>query len=247
MISGSQNSVPGAGRSAALVILVGITANRLQRSHLASYFKSQGDYDVYLPFIPYVLGLRLCGLWLGHVLNFKVFSRNYQRIHFVNFIGGGYVFRSLSQALQGRPLGRIVYVRSPIQEEVPRVLARRFTKTGLLLFRGKMLADLSADWITKLPFPRTSEAQGLVIETGTSRAALSLGIGRDTLPCNAWAHDVLLPGADDVIEVSASHDEIYEFRDMLAHVLQFLASGRFSGPPGLMPEAQPSPPKSSDG
>lgn len=227
-MSGRLTPDSGTGRPVALVILVGITATHRQRRNLAAYFSAHSNLDVYLPFIPYVFGLQASGLWLRHVLNRKVFSQGHKSVHFVNFIGGGYVFRSVCQALKGRPIGRIVYIRSPIQEEIPRVLARRLTQTGLLLSSGKMLVDLSTDWIRDLPFPQTCHEQGLVIETEISRAAMSLGLGKDAVPPADWDHDVLLPGADDVIEVPVSHDEVYDSEEVLAQILRFVEYGRFS-------------------
>lgn len=236
MSSGGQDRLQAA-RPTALVILVGLTAGRSQRLHLASYFRAQGDHEVYLPVLPYALGLHLCSIWLGHFLTSRVFIQKFRAVHFLNFIGGGYVFRFLSEDLKGRPIGRVVYVRSPIQEEVPRMLAKRFTRTGVMLLRGKGLADLSAGWIRALPFPAVNGEQGLIIETGTSKAAMNLGIGRQTPAAAEWAHDALLPGAADVIELPVSHDEVYDSEEVLSQVAHFMNRGRFMGRQGPRTEA----------
>ena len=217
------------GNRTALVILVGITARRTQRRHLRSCYSAGGNLDVHLPYIPFALGLTFCRWWIASYLRWRVFGRDYVVIHFLNFIGGGYLFRALGRELQGQPIGRIVYVRSPIQEEIPRILAGRYGRLGLTLVGGRMMADLSTTWISRLPFPRAGGEKGLIVETGVSRLARSLGLERSRLPDSAWAAGTLLPGADDVLEVAASHDEIYDDDEVLAGVLTFIANGRFGG------------------
>lgn len=221
----SVNKMPG--NRTALVVLVGITARRAQRRHLRSCFSAGGNLDIHLPYIPFALGLSFCRWWIASYLRRRVFDRGYIAIHFLNFIGGGYLFRALGQELEGQPIGRIVYVRSPIQEEIPRILAGRYGRVGLTLLGGRMMADLSTTWISQLPFPRAGGEKGLIVETGVSRLARSLGLERSRLPASAWAVETLLPGADDVLEVAASHDEIYDDEEVLAGVRTFIANGRF--------------------
>lgn len=216
------------GNRTALVIFVGITARRAQRRHLVSFFAARSGFDVYLPYIPFAAGLQACRRWVAAYLKLRVFNRGYLAIHFLNFIGGGYLFRSLGRTLEGQPVGRTIYVRSPVQEEIPRILARRYSRPGLTLLAGRMMADLSTDWIRALPFPRTGGEKGLIVETGISSLAHSLGLERSSVPDQAWATGTLLPDADDVLEVSASHDQIYEDDGVLAQAKAFFASGRFS-------------------
>lgn len=219
---------PSAGNRTAIVILVGVTGGRKQRRYLISFFTARTGFDVFLPCLPYALGLRACSGWCAAYLRRHVLNRGYLAIHFLNFIGGGYVFRSLGQTLADQRLGRVVYVRSPIQEQVPRLLAKRYTRPGLMFLGGKMMADLSSEWIRSLPFPPAGAEKGLMLEMGISRMAASLGLEFSSVPPAAWSAAELLPGADDVLEVTASHDEIYESDDALGQVVTFLDNGTFN-------------------
>lgn len=219
---------PSAGCRTAVVILVGVTAGRKQRRHLKSFFAARAGFDVFLPYLPYALGLRACSVWCAAYLRRHVLNRGYLAIHFLNFIGGGYVFRSLGQTLADQSPGRVVYVRSPIQEQIPQLLAKHYTRLGLMFLGGKMMADLSSEWIRSLPFPSAGAEKGLMLEMGISRMAASLGLEISSLPPAAWSVAELLPGADDVLEVMASHDEIYESDDALAQVATFFDSGKFN-------------------
>lgn len=216
----------------ALVILVGVTAGSKKRSSVRNYFERESTFDVFVPNLPQWLGLNLCAHWLVGYLSLNLKARKYTYVHFLNYVSGGFIFRSIDGRCDFVETGRVLYNRAPIQEEVPRQLARKFTKLGLLFAQGKMLTDLTGASIQDLPFPRSRQEQGLIIETEASLLAKSLGLSRASVPPEAWEHNRLLPNATDVLEVRLSHDDVYESELVLSQALHFLTHGKFSIPPG---------------
>jgi len=70
--------------------------------------------------------------------------------------------------------------------------------------------------------------QGLMIELGASLMANDLGINGEALPSEAWDPELMLPGADDVIRVPESHDDVFSSPAFLSLALRFFASGKFA-------------------
>ena len=48
----------------ALIILVGVTANRSKRARLNAFFSQAHECDVFVPLLPQRLGLKYCEQWL---------------------------------------------------------------------------------------------------------------------------------------------------------------------------------------
>jgi hypothetical protein len=211
----------------ALVILVGVTANPMKRGAVRNYFQRQSAFDVFVPNLPQWMGLSLCSRWLVRYLVSKFTAREYHYVHFLNYISGGFIFRSINGRCDFLRLGRVVYNRAPIQELVPRQLIRKYSEIGLVLSRGKMLTDLARGSLKDLPFPSSLKEQGLIIETEASLLARSLGLSRASVPLDAWNYTHLLPGASDVLEVSLSHDDVYQSEQFLSQALHFLNYGKF--------------------
>ncbi len=212
----------------ALVILVGITADEMKRTSVGRYFERNSDFDVYVPNMPQRFGVRVCSRWLRRYLKNTVHVENYDRVNFLNYVSGGIVFR---HELSRRPLaniGRVIYDRGPIQEEVPRVLVRKHTRFLLSLFKSQMISDVAGNWIYRLPYPPSMGEQGLMIELGATFMAKDLGINEEDIPPEAWDPECMLTGADDVIRMPESHDDVFSSPAFLSLALRFFASGKFA-------------------
>lgn len=220
----------------ALVILVGITADQMKRKYALRYFSRNLPHDVFLPELPQRLGVRWCAWRLNRYLAKTVRAPKYHRVHFLNYISGGAIFRYLYRRRALPNAGRVVYDRGPLQEEVPKALMKRHGRLVLWVAQGKMVTDLAGDWWEQLPFPRTLGEQGLLIEKGGSFLVKSLGITAEKVREEAWDHGRLLPGSADVLEVEESHDDVYTSPRVLAAMCQFLENGRFAPPPFPPPQ-----------
>ncbi len=212
----------------ALVILVGITADEMKRNSVGRYFERNSGYDVFVPDMPQRFGVRVCSWWLRRYLRDTVQVDTYDRVSFLNYVSGGIIFR---RELSRRPLaniGRVVYDRGPIQEEVPRALVRKYTWFLMSLFKSHMIADVAGKWIYRLPYPLSMGEQGLMIELGTSLMAHDLGINEEDIPAEAWDPEFMLPGADDVTRRSESHDDVYSSLAFLSFALRFFETGKFA-------------------
>jgi hypothetical protein len=211
----------------ALVILVGVTADRDKRLRVREICRAKSDFHVLAPALPKFAGLRVCARWLVSYLRFVHTRGRYERVHFLNYISGGFLFRLMGHRLDFLRIGRVLYDRGPIQEELPGILVRRYTTAGVMLARGKTTTDLAAPWIQALPFPESELEQGLIIETAASRLARDLGLTPASPEPARWRPELLLPGASDVRRVDVSHDDVYTSPLFLDEAIHFLRTGRF--------------------
>ena len=211
----------------ALVVLVGVTADARKRDFLARHLAAETDNVVLVPPVPQWRGLSCCAGWLDGYFKREGIFAEFDQVHFLNYISGGYMFRSVASSWPNERIGRIIYCRGPIQERVPAALIEKYTRIGILLTQGKMVVDLAETWIDQLPYPATCHEQGLIIETGVSQLAASLGLSTASVVSDEWKPHRLLPGANDVIRVPESHDDVYTSETFLGAVLNFFRSGHF--------------------
>ena len=218
-------------RKQALIILPGLTADKAKRDSMVHFFSDNSPYAVYLPNIPKRRSLKRCAQWLGAYLEQIVRPERYQGIQVLAFISGGFVFRKMSSNRPIRHLEHAVYIRSPIQELTLAQFRERHGYLLLWLLRGQLALDIVAINQDHLDFPSTGSGQGLIVETGISKLARSLGISRERVPAEAWEPGILLPGANDVIRVPESHDDVYTSTSVLGQALYFFAHRRFRKSP----------------
>jgi hypothetical protein len=212
----------------AVVVLVGITADRAKRKAVRRGLSRFRTSDVFVPCLPYRLGLTVCAVWLRTYLKVRVLPRRYKTIHFVNYIGGRFVFQLAAPFLSDAGLGRIVYIRSPLQERVPKRLVERYTAFLVLLAKGWGVLELArmrmdGPWTSD----KTQQEQGVLVEQEPSYLARKLGLSRAAVPRAAWDHSAMLVGASDVVDVSVSHDEAYSDPVLLSRIHEFVETGSF--------------------
>jgi len=211
----------------ALVILPGVTADRRKRNFLEEYFRSHTGYDVFLPALWQRFGLSFCAGQLDRFLRRSIAPAGYDHVHFLCYISGGFILRLAASRRPFDKWGRIVFVRSPIQERVPPLLVARYGRLPTLLRAGKMVVDLAGSSKERLPLPDTGNDQGLVLERGVSRLASSLGLRPEDFADLRAAGEFDISGSTQVLLASESHDEVYTSEALLGSVARFLASGSF--------------------
>jgi hypothetical protein len=192
------------------------------------FFSEHSTYAVHVADIPNRLSLDGCAEWLGGYVDREVQPRRYRSVHILAFISGGLVLRRIWPAQPITNLSRLVYVRSPIQELTLQRFRERYGRFILWALRGRLALDVAGTEADHLAWPTGNEGKGLIIETGISQLARSLGVGRADVPSACWAPTRLLPGADDVLRVPQSHDEVYTSNSVLEAVLHFFGCGRFA-------------------
>lgn len=212
----------------AIIVLVGITANRRKRKAVRQGLHRFHRFDVFVPCLPYRLGLRACATWLRIYLKVRVSRHRYKAIHVVNYIGGRFVFQLAVPLPFDGDLGRIVYVRSPIQERVPRQLVERYTALLVFLVKGLGVLELARSRMDgPLESPMSRQEQGVLVEQKPSHMARKLGLSQASVPRAAWDHSAMLVGASDVMDVSVSHDEAYSDPVVLSQIHAFVETGSF--------------------
>lgn len=209
-------------------MLVGITAGARSRRSVLEFFSARGTYRTLVPRLPLRRGLRHAALWLERYLERTLLARYDAPLHVLAYIAGGGVLRCLAQSGRLPALGRVLYVRGPVQELVPGAIVRRYGRLFARMFGGRAMLDLAEDWPQALPFPRSEAEQGLLIEQGSSALARSLGLGPADVPPSGWDAERLLPGAQAVLRVHESHDEVYASAHVLGQAQEFFRSGRFA-------------------
>ena len=211
----------------ALIVLPGLTADGQKLEFLSRFFSAHSPYAVYVPHIPKRRGLRACAHWLDRYINGVVEPGRFEAVQILAYISGGVVLRQMWATRPIERLTRIVYVRSPIQELTLQTLRQRYGRLLLWVLRGQLMLDVAAVDLHRLCYPPATSGQGLIIETGVSQLARSLGVDPALVSAGSWDSDTLLPGADDVLRVPESHDEVYTSAGVLGAALDFFTQGRF--------------------
>lgn len=213
-----------------IVVLVGLTAGWRKRRQARSYFNKCFGARVYLPWIPYAFGLGASAAWLSFRLHNEITKGSYRRIHFIAYIGGGVLLRLLHARGERWPIGRGVWDRGPIQEQVAAALTERVPSIILTLAGLRSVVDLARLDTSKLAFPQCPLGAGLILETESSALARRLGIRATSLALSPDDVQALLPGASAAIALPVSHDDVYEDPKFLDAAAAFLRTGAFSGP-----------------
>ncbi len=210
-----------------IIVVVGLTAGWHERRQARRYFEAVFGRRAFLPWIPYVFGLRVSAAWLSLRVRHRLKGRNRWRVHLVAYIGGGVLVRWLYAKGERWPIGRAVWDRSATQERVAPALAARIPGILLTLAGYRAIVDLSRAFAAALPFPPSELGSGLIVETELSALARRLGIANADLDLSQEALDALLPDATAVISLPLSHDDVYSDRRFLDEAAAFLITGRF--------------------
>jgi hypothetical protein len=216
---------PGEDREA-LLVLVGVTANRRKRRGLLRHFSSRCNHDVFVPDLPYRKPLHEVAAWYVDYVTNVVRPERYARLHCIAYIAAGVMLRSLPPE---RRLGfeRIVYFRGPYQELVAARLAQRIGRGLAGLVMGRTAVDLAEGWAERFPLRREAAHEALIVEEGRSDMARWLGIGASDIPPASWSDEALLPTAEAVLHIPESHDDVYTSESVLNATLEFILHGNF--------------------
>jgi hypothetical protein len=213
--------------SEVLIVLPGLTVDSRKREFMYSFFSENTSYMVYVPNIPKRRSLKSCASWLSGYLARIVRPERYQAVHVLAYISGGIVLRHMTIKHPVVHLSRVVYVRSPIQELTLQLVRERYGGLLLWILQGQLMLDIAAANMDEPEYPLPASGHGLVIETGVSRLARSLGISAESVDAGTWDSNRLLPDAKDVIRVPESHDDVYTSPSLLGATQYFFAHGRF--------------------
>jgi hypothetical protein len=116
---------------------------------------------------------------------------------------------------------------------VVRLLRERYPAVLLWILRGRLLIDMADKNADRLPYPISTDTQGLIVETGVSKLARHLSVSAEDIPKEHWRPESLLPGVDEVLFVPESHDEVYTSAALLRNMLHFFLYGKFAKQSGI--------------
>ncbi len=211
----------------ALIILPGITATPAKLAFLKRFFDASTSYDVFLPRLWQALGIRGSARQFYRFLRTRVKPSRYGLIHFLSYISGGFILRAMLSRWPLANIGRLVHVRSPLQEQVPGLVISTYGRVVALVLTGRMMFDLASPWKDALPFALSEHAQGLILERGLSRAAAKLGVKDSDFDAIRHSGGFVLPPVHETLIVPESHDEVYTSEALLGRVAGFFKSGKF--------------------
>jgi hypothetical protein len=211
----------------ALILLPGITATPTKEALVRCYFRTHTTYDVFLPRLWQGLGIRGAAWRLHRFLDRRVRPSSYISVHFLAYISGGFILRAMLARWPLANTGRLIHVRSPLQEQVPGLVIARFGRVAAFLVKGRMMFDLAAQWKDRLPFASTAFSQGLILEKGLSRVASQLGLKDSDFDRFRNDRSFVLPSADETLLAPESHDEVYTSPSLLGRMVSFFKTGKF--------------------
>lgn len=222
------NDIAGFNDDGLIVVVVGLTATFVKRRKVRRFFSDAFGARAYVPWIPYALGLRASAVWLSVVVRRRLRLRRHAQLHLVAYIGGGVLVRQLHARGVRWPIGRAVWDRGPLQEQVALRLVARVPSLLLSLTGFRSIVEIARVDISGLPFPPAPLGSGLILETRPSALARRLGISEE-LPLSAAPKtvEVLLPGATAAIALPLSHDDVYDDPRFLDQAVHFLSTGSF--------------------
>lgn len=224
----SAKRTGGTHNESLIVVVVGLTATFRKRRRVRRYVSNRFGEGVYVPWIPYALGLRASAAWLSFVVRRRLQNNRYARLHLLAYIGGGVLVRQLHARGVRWPIGRAVWDRGPPQEQVAGRLVARVPSILLTLIGFRSVVDLARIDVSGLPFPPSPLGSGLIVETRASALARQLGIEADTtFVLSPETVGALLPGATAALAVPVSHDDVYDDPRFLDPAMHFLATGSF--------------------
>lgn len=219
-----NDSTPIVDRKAILILpgfVSVIKGPRKQRK----YFEKRG-YDVFIP--DYLSRKDLEG-------NFKKLEKfmykhslhQYKEVHVFSYIAGA---RSINRWIEKYGQGNIksiVYDRSPLQENAPLIMIRKFPKMSRILF-GKMIWDME-----KKPYKAIEDSDslhiGFLIETKGTRLVYKGQKYFDPLTDDDWDHTKFGQAYDDHCYIWINHNELYTEFDLTGpQILHLFKTGSFT-------------------
>ena len=208
----------------AVLVLPGLRNSSRGMRAMRSFYPQHG-FDVYIPAYYSKEGMDETVDNLARYIEEHRLGE-YDRIYAMVYLMGG---RALNLYLQDHELPNlthIVYDRSPLQEQAPRIVAAAMPST-VRTFYGSTLTEFAATDYP--PLPRGDRQIGIIVEC---KATSFIRRHRDDL--DPVVPEDYLPAAfqqehDDIIYVFRDHDQMYySFDEIGADLLSFFDRGQFT-------------------
>jgi hypothetical protein len=221
---GSDIGAEERSQRGAVLVLSGVRVTSKGRRAIREWLSSL-SYDAYFPDFDTDGGLAGCVDQLDAFIE-RHRLREYGQLYAFTYIMGGWTLNLYLRENEIANLTRVVYDRSPIQEQGPRVSLESLPRTINFLY-GPVVAD-----IRDTPYPpnRMEGVEiGMIIE---SRAMGFLIRRKDRVLANGpleWEPESFNQDHDDFTYVYLTHDEMYYSFDQIGPELEhFYEHGRFT-------------------
>lgn len=218
-----QQEIPIKDKTA-LIVLTGLGNSEVGQRAAQSFYPDLG-YDVFIPDYISREGFH------ENIENFKQLIKEhrlkeYKEVYVFAFLVGGWTLNQYLETHKFQNLTKIIYDRSPLQEQAPRMVLDHYPRFLLRLRYGLILEQFRDSPYTLLA--KGDREIGLIIE---SKATPLVKAFRDKLtPISAegWLPQAFGQEYDDHIYVFLDHDEIYYKYDELGDdLISFFETGHF--------------------
>ena len=150
----------------------------------------------------------------------------YDEVYAFGYLLGGW---TLNTYLHDHPfpnLTKIIYDRSPYQEQAPRIVMNHIPRIIRLLF-GSTVSELRDTPYP--PIPKGNRRIGIIVECKASRYIRRHRDELAPIDDRSWRPDAFGQPHDDLIYLFLNHDEMYYRFDILGReLLSFFEQGRFT-------------------
>ena len=207
----------------ALLVLSGFGDSRKGRRHQKAFFDTVG-YDMYLPFY---LDNKSVSASYDKFITFhkKKKLHEYKTLHVFSYILGSWIINTYINENGAGNIKTIVYDRSPLQEQAPRMVVEKVPLLARMLV-GPVVKDFS-----NIPYPSIEKGDikiGIIVE---SRATFLVRRFKKTIQGYGeidWENPPIKQEYDDLIYTMLNHDEMYEKFEVIGdEIMHFIRHGKF--------------------
>lgn len=149
----------------------------------------------------------------------------YKKIHVFSYIIGSWVLNSFIQEHGSLNISSIIYDRSPIQEQIPRLVTDKFP----LIVRisvGKVIFDFKNKSYPSIP--KSIINVGIIVESKATRLARMYKKSLKSYGEINWTDLDFNQNSDDIIYTWLNHDQMYNRFDIIGNdILHFIENGAF--------------------
>ncbi len=209
---------------AAVLVLPGLRNGRKGMRHMRRWYPQQG-FDVHIPSYYSKDGMDQSVENLSRYIEQQRLDE-YEEIHAMVYLMGGRVLNLYLQEHDLPNLTHIVYDRSPLQEQGPRMVVKNMPSIANTLY-GETISEFAERDYT--PLPRGDRHIGIIVECKSTsyirrhRDELRPGTMENVTP------ESFDQEHDDIIYVFLNHDEMYYSFDLIGpELLSFFQRGRFT-------------------
>ncbi len=208
----------------AILMLPGLRNSAKGHRESKKWYREQG-YDAFIPDYVSDEGFE------GSIANLETFIEEhrleeYEEVYGFVYLMGGWTLNKYLETHDFPNLKKIVYDRSPLQEQASRIVLEVIP--GIIHMMFGVAVDQFRDTPYR-PLPRGDRQIGIIVECRATRFVRRYRDRLEPIPDEAWMPEAFNQEHDDIMYVFLHHDEMYYRYDKTGEdLLSFFNTGRFT-------------------